>query len=60
MSVQSNNYVVRRRNAVTKDYIDYRDSLTDQYVDVECCSGQEWCDEFYGLLKYRQYVEDWC
>ena len=44
----------------TKDYIDYRETSTEQNADKEYYSGQEWSDEFYGALKYRQYVEDWC
>ena len=60
---------------MTKDYIDYRNSVTGAQPDYEpevyeCCNLYEhlangkqsgnWNDEYYGCPSYKKYVEDWC
>lgn len=44
----------------TKDYVDYKESLTEYQKDAEVYLSQEWSDEFYGLAKYREFADDWC
>ena len=59
--MQCTNYrEIEGDDMATKDYIDFRDSLTENFKDREIYVGQEWCDEFYGLSKYREYSDDWC
>lgn len=45
---------------MTKDYLDYTQTIIyndDVSSDID---NQEYLDEFYGCPDYKQYFEEWC
>jgi hypothetical protein len=45
---------------MTKDYLDYIQSVVYADDEIDYTDNQECLDEFYGCPEYKQYYEEWC